>query len=159
MSIHLSEVIAAVINLVIFYFFMKKFFFKKLEAVITERNNMIRKSLDQAEADKLEAAKTFEVAKIEAEKAKETGKGIIKAFKTKAETLYDEIVDEARQEGKLIVKRAEMDADRELENARKEMREEVVGLATILSKKVLGEEITEEVHERLVDEVIQKVGV
>lgn len=159
MSIHLSEVIAAMINFVIFFIFMKVYFFKKIEAVIVKRNLVIKENMDKARIAQDEAEKILLISKQEADRSKDTGRQILKEYKGKAETLYEEIIDEARTEGRTIINRAELEAERERENARKEIREEVINLSTLLSRKVLSQEVSQEAHEKLVDDIISKVGV
>lgn len=158
MSIQLTEILASSLNFLIFYFLVRHFFFKKINVTLEERNRAVRDNIDQAIADREQAEELLLKAKETDQVTKEKGIAVINEYKKKAEELYEDIVGDAREEAKLIVIRGNTDADREIEQARKVMRRNVIELATMLSKKVIGEDATEETHDRLVDDVISKVG-
>lgn len=158
MSIELSEIVISIVNFIIFYFIVRHFFFNKIQGIISERNRVIRENIDKAIADRELSEKLLAKAQLEEKTSKEKGIEIINEHKAKAESLYDDIVTEARNEAKLIVLRGTSDADREREQAKKDIRKNVVELATMLSSKVVGKELGESEHDRLIDEVISKVG-
>lgn len=158
MSIQLTEILASSLNFLIFYFIVRFFFFKKINATLEERNRAVKDNIDKAIADREEAELLLVKAKETDQLTKEKGIIVINEYKRKAEELYEDIVGDAREEAKLIVNRGNTDADREVEQARKVIRRNVIELATMLSKKAIGEDATEETHDRLVDDIISKVG-
>ncbi|PKK40426.1 hypothetical protein ABB02_00285 [Clostridiaceae bacterium JG1575] len=158
MSIEVSEILASVLNFMIFYFIVRFFFFKKIKAAMEERNNIVRDNIDKAIADREEAERLLAQAEETNHTAKERGIALINDYKHKAEDLYEDIVGDAREEARLIVRRGNTDAEREREQARKEMRRNVVELATALSQKAIGSDASEATHDRLVDDVIKKLG-
>ncbi|MFZ2257515.1 MAG: F0F1 ATP synthase subunit B [Clostridiaceae bacterium] len=158
MSIQLTEILASSLNFLIFYFIVRFFFFKKINVTLEERNRAVKDNIDKAIADREEAELLLVKAKETDQLTKEKGIIVINEYKRKAEELYEDIVGDAREEAKLIVNRGNTDADREVEQARKVIRRNVIELATMLSKKAIGEDATEETHDRLVDDIISKVG-
>lgn len=158
MQVHFEEILFAMINFVIAYFIFKHYFFDKVKNVIEERNNIIKMNIDKAIADREEAEIMLNEAKIEKDHAKEEGISLISAHKSQAELLYDEILNEAHDEAKIIAERGRIDAQRERDQAKKDIRANVLELSTLLSKKAIGEDAKEETHRRLIDEVISKVG-
>ncbi len=158
MSIYLTEILVSCANFLIFFLIIRKFFFKKIQAAMDERNNSIRQSFDAANADRAAAQKLIAEAKENQRTAKETGIQIIKQYKAKAEALYEDIVSDARVEAKLILARGTVDADRERDQAIREMRRTTIELATLLSKKAIGEDASEATHDRLVDDIIGRIG-
>ena len=158
MSIQLTEILASSLNFLIFYFIVRFFFFKKINVSLEERNRAVKDNIDKAIADREEAELLLVKAKETDQLTKEKGIIVINEYKRKAEELYEDIVGDAREEAKLIVNRGNTDADREVEQARKVIRRNVIELATMLSKKAIGEDATEETHDRLVDDIISKVG-
>ncbi len=158
MSIELTEIVVSIVNFIIFYFILRIFFFKKIQGIISERNKIIRDNIDKAILDREESEKLLKDAKETARASKAEGIGIINRHKRKAETLYEDIISDAREEAKLIVMRGVTDADREKEQAEKEIRKNVVELATLLAKKVVRQDLTEKDHDRLIDEVLSKAG-
>lgn len=158
MSIQLTEILASTLNFIIFFFIVRHFFFRKINVTLEERNRAVRDNIDKAIADREEAQALLARAQETDQLAKEKGIVVINEYKKKAEDLYEDIVGDARDEAKLIVQRGNTDADREIEQARKVLRRNVIELATMLSRKAIGEDAKEETHDRLVDEIISKVG-
>lgn len=158
MSIQLTEILASTLNFVIFFLIIRFFFFKKINVTLEERNRAVRDNIDKAIANREEADVLLTKAKETDKESKEKGVAVINEYKRKAEELYDDIVSDAREEAKLIVQRGNTDAEREVDQARKVMRRNVVELATLLSKKAIGEDASEATHDRLVDDIISKVG-
>lgn len=158
MSVHSSEILAAIINFILLFFLAKHFYFDKVKNVIEERNKIIKDNIDKAIADREEAEILLKSAYEEKATAKENGLKLIAEQKLKAESLYEEIVEEAREEAKLIIERGQVDIEREREQSRKETRQNVLELATLLSKKAIAEDANEETHKKLIDEIIDKVG-
>lgn len=158
MSIELSEILAAMINFGIFYVIMRVYFFKKISAVMDQRNQAIRDNIDQAQADRREADSLLQEARESARQNKIAGAEVISKYKEKAEEVYEDIVADARAEAKIIVQRGTKNAEREMEQSHRHMRESVLELATMLSKKAIGDDASKETHDRLVDDIISKVG-
>ncbi len=158
MSIQVTEILASMANFLIFFLIVKKFFFKKITAVMEQRNATIRTNIDKANADRAQAEELIRQAEEINRKSRDEGSVIINQYKKKAEDLYEDIVADARDEAKLIVQRGTVDADRELDQARRVMRQNVVEMATLLSRKAIGEDAREETHVRLVDEIIGRMG-
>ena len=106
MEINPSTLIATIINFIILFVVLKYFFFEKVQAIIEERENLINEKLDYAD----EEAEKARMMAIENERmlknAREEGKLIPERHKQKAEQVYEEIVNEANQEAKIIIERA-----------------------------------------------------
>lgn len=158
MNINWFDILFSMFNFIIAYFLFKHFYFDKVRKVIEERNNIIKVNIDKAVADREEAETLLKSAKEEKDKAKDDGVKLIVAHKLQAETLSEEILSDARDEAKLIVERGRTDAQRERDQAKKEIRNNVLELATLLSKKAIGEDANVETHRKLIDDVISKVG-
>jgi F-type H+-transporting ATPase subunit b len=158
MSINPSTLVATIINFVILYFILKKFFFKKIAAVIEERENLINGRLDEAEEEVTKAR----ILAIENEKilksAREEGKIITQRHKEKADKIYNEIIEEANEESKVILTRARTEITREKEKAEAQLKTGVVNLAVELSQKIIEKNIDEDKNRELIDEFIKKVG-
>ena len=158
MEINPSTLIATIINFIILFAILKYFFFDKVKAIIDERENLINEQLDNAE----EEAEKARILAIENERvlknAREEGMLITERHKQKAEKIYDEIVEEANQEAKIILERAKVEINREKEKVEYQLKKEAIDLAIELSKKVIEKNIDEEKNRELIGEFITKVG-
>ena len=90
--------------------------------------------------------------------ARDEGKLITERHKQKAEKIYDEIIDEANREAKVIIERARVEINREKEKAEDKLKREAIDLAIELSKKVIEKNIDEEKNRELIGKFINKVG-
>ena len=158
MEINPSTLIATIINFVVLYLILKHFFFGKVEAIISERENLINQQLDEAE----EEAEKARMLAIENQRmlknARDEGKLLTKRHKEKAEKIYDEIIEEANKESKIIIERAKIEINRQKEKAEYQLKKEAVELAIALSQKVIEKNIDESKNRELIDDFLSKVG-
>ena len=157
MSINFITVIITIINFIILLLILKHFFWEKISVAIEERQKSIMDRMDSADKE-FKAGTEF---KVENEKilslAKEEGKKITEARKKKAEKIYDDILENAKSETSAMKERAENDINRELDKAKFEIKEQVIELALVVSKKALEKSLDEAEHRRLIDSFISEV--
>lgn len=158
MEIDIQTAIFTVLNFILLCAILSYFLFKPLKRVITERRTEISGKLIEAEQNKSIAEQLRKEIENNLKTSKKEGKALVEEYKKKAEKLSDEVIKTAHQEAQQIMDRAAKETQREKEKARAEIREEVVGLAVVLSAKALERSIDEAEHRRLIDEFIAKVG-
>ena len=158
MSINPTILILSIINFIILYFILKKFFFKKIEGIIDERQDLINSKLDEAEEEVTRARILAVENERIAKNARDEGKLITKRQKEKADKIYNEIIEEAHEESKIILDRARLEIEREKKKAQSQLKNEVVGLAMNLSEKIIAKNIDEEKNRDLINDFISKVG-
>lgn len=158
MEFNLGIILATVVNFLILFFGLKYFFFEKVKLIVETRENEIAKKLDNAD-EELEKARTLAInSERELQKVKDEGKLVTEKHKRKAEKIYSEIVEEAKNEANLIIERAKVEIEREKEKAEYALKKEAIGLALELSKKVIQKNIDEEKNRQLIDQFISEVG-
>lgn len=158
MSINPTILILSIINFIILYFILKKFFFEKIEGIIDERQDLINSKLDEAEEEVTRARILAVENERIAKSARDEGKLITKRQKEKADKIYNEIIEEAHEESKIILDRARLEIEREKKKAQSQLKNEVVGLAMNLSEKIIAKNIDEEKNRDLINDFISKVG-
>lgn len=158
MDINISTLIFTLINFFILFIFLRHFFWSKIKNVIEERQIDIDEKLIKAEED-TEKARLYLLKNEEIlNKAREEGKKITERQKQKGDKIYDEIVQNAKDESASIIERANLEIEREKEKAEYEVKKQAVELAVELSIKALDEQIDEETHRKLISDFIAKVG-
>ncbi|EQB89294.1 F-type H+-transporting ATPase subunit b [Clostridium punense] len=158
MEIHGSIIIASTINFFIFYFILKKFVFNKTLGVINGRKEEVEEAFRKARAEEERAQQIKNEHEVNIKKYKEEGVKLVEAYKTKADKIYSETIEDASKEATLIRERAVVDAEREKQKAEKEIKSEIINLSMKFAEKALEKEINEEEHKRLIDDFITKVG-
>ena len=159
MTIKIADILGTIINFIILYAILRHFFFDKVNKVLTSRSEEINNKINSAEDNKKKA----ELLRIENEEklnnAKLEGKKIVENFKVKADKISADIVNTANEEAGLIMERARVEAEREREKLKNEVKIQAVDLAILLSSKALEETIDEAQHRRLIENFIAKVGI
>ena len=137
---------------------LAKFAWKPLLKALESRQELIRKSLDdaqQAKADlerlQRESAEIIRQAHVNAE-------SIIAKGRSDAERLGEEMRQKAREEANGIVKNAERQIQVETRKAMQEIRNEAVDLSVAVASKILERQISKQDNERLIDETLRQIA-
>ena len=157
-EINISTLIFTLINFVILVLILKHFFWDKIRSVIEERQEDIDEKLLKADEDS-EKARMYLLKNEEIlNQAREEGKKITERQKQKGDKIYEEIIQNAKNESASLIERANLEIEREKEKAEYEIKRQAVELAVELSVKALDETIDEETHRKLISDFIAKVG-
>ncbi|XPV76111.1 MAG: F0F1 ATP synthase subunit B [Desulfovibrio sp.] len=146
-----------VVNLLIFLFIIWKFAGDKIGALVGGRRKQIQVDLDDLQARKAEAeAKLTEVeasiANLDAEK-----QAILDQAKEQGEALKVAIIEKAESDAEIIKATAKRSAENEAKGAIDALRAEMAELVIEAATKSLEEKLSEQDHEKLVDEYLEKV--
>ena len=144
-NVNIWLILISLCNLVILFLILKKFLFKPVKKVLAER---------QAEYDAKFAEADGKLAEAEAVKAER----ILKDAKDNAERRGAAIVTEAKDKADLIVKNAESEAELRRRKAEESIKDDIADVSVEIAEKIIGREVTERDHRRLVDEFINKMG-
>ena len=136
---------------------LAKFAWGPLLKALDSRQELIRKSLDDAqrarqELERLhqESAQIVRTARVEAE-------AIVSQSRSDAERLKEEIKQKARTEGAAIVRSAERQIQLETVRAVQQIRREAVDLSVMIASKIIGRSLSKEDNERLIEEALQQI--
>jgi len=149
----LLHVVNAVILLVALYFLLLKPVRRFMDARsegIEERRRSVAAAEQEAEQRKLNAQGEIDAARKTA--ADTVAKSVVQAHEQAQKVLED-----AHRDAAFIMKQANIDAESMRKKARDEMRDEVANLGLALASKLLQREVTQQDHDRLVDEFLKKV--
>lgn len=133
------------------------FAWKPLLKALEARQEIIRKSLDDAqtarrELEKLqhESTQILKTARIEAE-------SIVSKSWNEAEKLREEMKIKAKSEADIIVKEAQRQIELETGRALRQIRNEVADLSVAIASKVIQRNFTKEDNDRLVQETLRQI--
>ena len=136
---------------------LKKFAWGPLLVALEERQEGIRKSLDDAE----QARKELEQAQRNAEailgKARAEADSILSETRVDAEKVRDDLRQQAQNEAQLIVQNAERQIQLETDRAVSQIREEAVELSLSIASKLIRRNLTKEDNQILIDEALKQV--
>ena len=152
-----KSLIIQAINFVILLIVLHRFLYKPLLAKMEERSGAIKKSLDEAQAARAEAARQ-----------QEENAGRLRAAYAEAAAIREQALKEAGEEQRRPVEAARGESQRMIESAkaqleadvrraREELRREVSDLAVAVAEKLIRKSLRDEDHRRILDEAIASI--
>ena len=136
---------------------LARFAWRPLLDALEQRQEVIRKSLDDArqarqelEQVKSEAARLLSEARAEAN-------GIVSRTRSDAAAFAEELRVKARADADALVKRAEKQIEMQTSRAMENIRRETVELSVAIASKILRRDISKEDNERLMNETLKEM--
>ena len=157
-NVNIWLILISLCNLVILFLILKKFLFKPVKKILDERQSEYDAKFAEAE-DKL--AEANEVKKRLDQKysvADDEVDRIIREAKDNAQRRGDFIVAEAKDKAGIIVKNAEAEADLRIRKADESIKNEIADVSVEIAEKIIGREVSEEDHRRLMNDFIDNIG-
>ncbi|KMT22782.1 F0F1 ATP synthase subunit B [Clostridium cylindrosporum] len=159
LTLNPATIIVTVINVLIMFVILKKILFEKVSSFMDARTNGIESKLKEASDDRAKAKELKLKFESQMKNADIEGKKIVEEYKVKASKLSDEMLEEAKKEAALIRERARIDAEREMDKAKDEIRKQIIALSMLAAAKSVGGQLDEKKHHDLINDFINKVGV
>ena len=157
-SVNLWQILISLANLAILFFLVKKFLYKPVKNMLEKRRGAIDKEYGDAEEVKAEALKDKELYAEKLSGAKGEADAIISSAVSLAKAREDEIIEDAKKEAENILQKARDDAALEMRRAEGAIKDEIVDVSTLLTKKLLEREINADDHKELIDSFINEIG-
>lgn len=136
---------------------LAKFAWGPLLRALETRQEMIRKSLDDAQQAKQElerlqheSAQIIRQARVEAE-------AVVSQSRSDAARLKEEMRQKAKAEADAIVRSAERQIQLETQRALQQIRHEAVDLSVMIASKILRRNLSKEDNEKLIEEALKQV--
>lgn len=143
------------IAFLLFAFFCMWLIWPRILKTITDRQNEIKNSLDEA----AKARQSVALAQGNAEKiiadAKDKAQEIIDQAESQKTRIIDSAQEDAKNEKARIVKSAEADIETAQNKAREELRKQIAELATAGAEQILGQKLDSKSDEVLVNEALK----
>ena len=136
---------------------LAKFAWRPLLAALEQRQESIRRSLDDAAKAKLELERLqTESHRILAE-ARSEAESIVARTRDDANRLRDEMRQKAQQEAANIVKSAGKQIELETNRALQQIRHEAVDLSVAIASKLLQRNVSKADNERLIEDTFRQL--
>ncbi|MFZ7102108.1 MAG: F0F1 ATP synthase subunit B [Peptococcaceae bacterium] len=158
MSIHLPDMVWAIINFLILVAILNKFLYNPVTKMLDERKSEIKNNLDQAETAKQEADQLKEEYAAHIQNAKNEASEIITRAGKLGDETRNEIISQAKHEAEKISVKAQEEIKLEKNKALAEIRDEVASLAILAAEKVISKTIDSKDQEKMVRDFVKEVG-
>lgn len=145
-------------NLLILFLLMKKFFFKPIKNILKQREDEVNSLYEKANSSNTEAEKLKNEYEKRLAEAKSEANEIVGSAVKNAKVRSDEIIGDAKKEAQGIMEKAEREIELEKNSCVNEIKTEISYLAVDIAKKVIEKDLKEKDHEKLIDDIISKMG-
>ena len=149
--------ILQIISFLVLLGLLTKFLYRPFMKYLDERaqniKNMVegaKKAEDEAKRYAAETHEALDMAKNEAIKIRKETRGI-------ADEERRRLIEEAKKEARFLIDKTMGQLEREKGELLKKMREEIAVISVDIAKRVLGREITQKDHERLIKDSIKEL--
>lgn len=152
------SLIVQAVNFLILLAILWKLLYRPLLATMQARTEAIRRSLEEAQAARAEAARQAEENVARLRQAHAEAAAIREQAMRETAEEQKRLVEGARAEAKRLVDSAKAQLDADIRRAREELRREVADLATAVAEKLIRKSLREEDHRRIVDDALARLG-
>lgn len=148
----------ALINMIIVFVVLKKFLFKPVMKIIDDRQKEIDDLYADASAAKAEAQAIQETYTAKLSAAHAESERILSAATRQAQQQEEEILRQAQAQAARTLDRAQEQIALEKKQAMHELKGQVSGIAVDIASAVLGEDVDQKKHSKLIDSFIDNLG-
>ena len=138
-------------------FLLSKFAWKPLLQALENRQDMIRKSLDDAEQAKSELQRVQEESHRIVTKARVDADAVIANSRADAAKLQEELRGKARLEAEGIIKNAGRQIQQQTDRSLAQIRKEAVDLSLMVASKLIQRNISKEDNEALIEDTLKQI--
>lgn len=149
-----------IVTLVIFgivVFVLGKYAWPVLLKTLAEREQAIRKALEEARHEREEAARLLEQYKKQLEEARQQATAIVEEGRRDAEVVRKRLHEQAQQEAEQILTRARQEIELATEAAKRDLFDRVADLAVMIAGRILRRELRPDDHRDLVAQSVQQI--
>ncbi len=155
LGINVVGLAAQIVNFSLLALLLYVVAYKPVTAMLDQRAQRIKESMEQADEAKRELARTREDYAAEMKRARIEAQEIIARAIAEGERLREAARNEGRREADAFLDRARAQIDRDREEASRELRAQVAQLALLAAGRVVSKTFDKDDHYRLIDEVLR----
>ena len=146
------------INVFILFFALSYFLFNPVQKVLKNRSDKIKNEIENAKKQEAEAiALKAEYEKKLADTRVEV-ESIIEDARKNAKKMSEEIVAEAKTEAQNIINRGNKEIEQEKAKAVDELKNQVIGISTLIASKIIKENVNAKSEDKLFEEALSEIG-
>ena len=136
---------------------LKKFAWGPLLAALEERQESIRKSLDDVDQARQSLERVQQESEAIISKARVQADAIVSQTRADAAKVRDDLRQQAQVEAQSIIQNAERQIQLETDRAVSQVRQEAVDLSLMIASKLIRRNLTKEDNQSLIDEALKQV--
>jgi len=159
LDIHLLQEIALILfNTLVLFWIMTKQLYNPVSKFMENRTNSINSQINEANKLKAEALKIKEEYEERLNGIKKEADVILSEARKKAIETETTIIKRAKDEAQDMRKRLQTDLELFREQAKDNVRNEIINVSALMTKKIIEISIDENKQKQLMEESIQEIG-
>lgn len=148
----------ALANFLFLFFMLRKFLFKPVMKMIDDRQKEIDDLYKDAEDAKKDAQAKQQEYDRKLSSAQQTSEQLVREAVARGQSREEEILRQANAQASAMMDKAADDIAREKKKAVNDAKDEISVIALSIAGKVVGRELNDADHARLVDGFIEELG-
>jgi F-type H+-transporting ATPase subunit b len=146
-----------VVNFLVLLFILWKLLYKPLVAKMEERTQAIKKSLEEAQAARVDAERQRQEHAAQIQAALGEAQAIRSTALKEAAEEQRRLVEAARAEAGRLVQTAKNEMEQDIRRARQQLQQEVGDLAVQIAERLIKKSLRDEDHHRIVQEALSRI--
>ena len=146
-----------IVTFLVLVVLLAKFAWRPLLAALDERQQAIRKSLDDARQAKQDLERVHAESARILDQARKEAESIVASTRTDVNQFREEMRLKAREEAAGIVKNAERQIELETARALQQIRHEAVDLSVTIASKLLQRNVSKDDNARLIEDTFKQI--
>ncbi|MFP4139815.1 MAG: F0F1 ATP synthase subunit B [Planctomycetota bacterium] len=155
---NLGQAIATIIIFLLLLVVLGKWAWKPIVAQLQQREQAIAASIERAEKREIDAQTLISDYEARMEQVQIEARELLEKTRKESARTRDEMIETARQEAAESVKSAQESIDQARREAMRDLYDETARLAADIAGQVIQKGLSEEEHQRLVQESLQQIG-
>jgi F-type H+-transporting ATPase subunit b len=153
-----GTVIVELIAFLVMMAVLARWVYPEIVKLAEARQRLVADQLREAEKSRADAEARLKEAEAKLDEARKTAKTMIDSATKSGEQLRQELKQKAEEEAKRLLEGARKEIDAERERAIQAVRGEVASLVVSATEKVIGETLDAGKHKQLIDRAIAEVA-
>lgn len=146
------------INVFILFFALSYFLFNPVQKVLKNRSDKIKNEIENAKKQEAEAIALREEYEKKLADTRVEVETIMEDARKNAKKMGEEIVAEAKAEAQNIINRGNKEIEQEKAKAVDELKNQVIGISTLIASKIIKENVNAKSEDKLFEEALNEIG-
>ena len=154
----LADASLMIIAIFVLFLILSYFLFNPARKMLQDRQNKIKNELDDAQNNMEQAARLKEEYEAKIRDIDKEAEEILSDARRRALENENEIIANAREEASRIMERARSEARLEKQKMADEVKQEMIGIATMMAGKAVAASMNADIQDSLVNETLKEIG-
>lgn len=151
----LGDTIVTLVAFLILFALLRRFAWTPLMNVLEERDKMITTNIEKAEQAREAAEQEKKQMESQLRNARQQANEILSKAHSEGMTIQESILAEAREDAQRMKQQTQHEIEVERQRQVNQLRNEIGEISVGIAERVLGREITQKDHQRLIEEFIE----